>query len=215
MVFRFFKNKKAAPITVEPPASTLTSTSSSTSAASPTPPATSTSQEGHLESKDRGANSSAAANTPNTPAPSVDWDAVGKASATDTVAPPAEKDSENSEETKLAKATTATKALSDFAQMASMRATAEDVIAAYKIFLGRLPESAQVVQQRMGPPVATLLIDFLASTEFLGHPERAKLILGLAKRVQEAQETAASSAGSAISVNSTSSAGTDSNTSNT
>jgi hypothetical protein len=209
MVFRFFKDKKTTPITAEPPASTSTSTSSSTSAAAPTPPATSTSQEAYSESKDQGANSSAA-NKPNTQVPSVDWDAVGKASATNAVASAAEQDPEDSEETKLAKATAATKALSDFAQMASMRATAEDVIAAYKIFLGRLPESAQVVQQRMGPPVATLLIDFLASTEFLGHPERAKLILGLAKRVQEMQETATSSTSIASSATS---AGADSSSS--
>ena len=210
MVFRFFKDKKAAPITAEPPVSTLTSTS--TSAVAPTPASTETGQEGHFESKDQGANSTAA-NTPNTSAPSVDWDAVGKASATNAVASSAEQDPEDSEETKQAKATAATKSLSDFAQMASMRATAEDVIAAYKIFLGRLPESAQVVQQRMGPPVATLLIDFLASTEFLGHPERAKLILGLAKRVQEMQETSASATSSGTS--STGSAGVDSSPSNT
>ena len=210
MVFRFFKDKKAAPITAEPPVSTLTSTS--TSAVAPTPASTETGQEGHFESKDQGANSTAA-NTPNTSAPSVDWDAVGKASATNAVASSAEQDPEDSEETKLAKATAATKSLSDFAQMASMRATAEDVIAAYKIFLGRLPESAQVVQQRMGPPVATLLIDFLASTEFLGHPERAKLILGLAKRVQEMQETATSSTSIASSAGSASSAGADSSSS--
>jgi hypothetical protein len=197
MVFRFFKDKKTAPITAEPPVSTLTSTS--TSAVAPTPPVTSTGKEAHPELNDQGSSSTAAANTPNTSAPSVDWDAVGKASATSPVASSAEQDPEDSEETKLAKATAATKALSDFAQMASMRATAEDVIAAYKIFLGRLPESAQVVQQRMGPPVATLLIDFLASTEFLGHPERAKLILGLAKRVQEMQETSASSTTSSAS----------------
>jgi len=52
-----------------------------------------------------------------------------------------------------------------------------------------LPESEQVVQQRTGLPVATLLINFLASAEFLGHPIRAKLLLGLAKRVIEAQAT--------------------------
>jgi hypothetical protein len=217
MVFRFFKDKKAAPIATEPPASTSTSTSasSSTSAAAPTPASTETGQEAHFESKDQGS-SSTAANTPNTPAPSVDWDAVGKASATNAVASSVEQDPEDSEETKLAKATAATKSLSDFAQMASMRATAEDVIAAYKIFLGRLPESAQVVQQRMGPPVATLLIDFLASTEFLGHPERAKLILGLAKRVQEMQDTSASAVTSSTSsASSVSSAGADSSSSNT
>ena len=71
-----------------------------------------------------------------------------------------------------------------------MNVSKADIIGAYKIFLGRLPESAQVVQQRMGPPVATLLIDFLASDEFLAHPERAKLVLGLAKRVQEKQAAA-------------------------
>jgi hypothetical protein len=208
MVFRFFKDKKTAPVTADPPVSTSISTSTSTAAAAPMPSSTSTGKEAHPELNDQ-SSSSTAANTPNAPAPSVDWDAVGKASETNAVASSAEQDPEDSEETKLAKATAATKALSDFAQMASMRSTAEDVIAAYKIFLGRLPESAQVVQQRMGPPVATLLIDFLASAEFLGHPERAKLILGLAKRVQEMQETSASTATSSAS--SVSSAGADSN----
>lgn len=127
-------------------------------------------------------------------AKAVDWEAASKSPVANPQLAPVEQDPEDDEATKLEKASSATKALTDFAQMASMRATAEDVIAAYKIFLGRLPESAQVVQQRMGPPVATLLIDFLASDEFLMHPERAKLILGLAKRVQEKQEAAAASA---------------------
>ena len=128
-----------------------------------------------------------------TPAPSkaVDWEAASKSPVANPQLAPVEQDPEDDEATKLEKASAATKALTDFAQMASMRATAEDVIAAYKIFLGRLPESALVVQQRMGPPVATLLIDFLASDEFLMHPERAKLILGLAKRVEEKQAAAA------------------------
>jgi hypothetical protein len=39
----------------------------------------------------------------------------------------------------------------------------------------------------MGPPVAKLLVDFLASSEFLSNPERAKLIIGLAKHLQEKQ----------------------------
>ncbi len=116
-------------------------------------------------------------------------DAVSKVSTTNSVAPIVEQDPKNSEETALAKSTATTKPLTDYVQMASMQASAEDVIAAYKIFLGRLPESEQVVQQRTGLPVATLLIDFLASAEFLGHPMRAKLLLGLAKRVIETQAT--------------------------
>ena len=162
MVFRFFKDKTPAPGPVQ--------------AAHPIPATAE--------------NSSAADTKTASPAKAVDWEAASKSPVANPQLAPVEQDPEDDEGTKLEKATAATKALTDFAQMASMRATAEDVIAAYKIFLGRLPESAQVVQQRMGPPVATLLIDFLASDEFLMHPERAKLILGLAKRVQEQQAAA-------------------------
>lgn len=80
-----------------------------------------------------------------------------------------------------------TKPLAEFAQMANLNASAEDVIAAYKIFLGRLPESAQVVQARMGPPIGTLLVDFLLSAEFLQNPEKAQLILALAKKIENEQ----------------------------
>ena len=116
-------------------------------------------------------------------------DVASKTSTTKLVAPIVEQGSKDSKEIALAKSAATTKPLTDYVQMASMQASAEDVIAAYKIFLGRLPESAQVVQQRTGLPVATLLIDFLASAEFLGHPMRAKLLLGLAKRVIETQAT--------------------------
>jgi hypothetical protein len=163
MVFRFFKDKAPAPDTAKSPnaLTTTDTTVGDTNVAKAT-----------------------------TTAKVVDWEAASKSPVANPQLAPVEQDPEDDDGTKLEKATAATKALTDFAQMASMRATAEDVIAAYKIFLGRLPESAQVVQQRMGPPVATLLIDFLASDEFLMHPERAKLILGLAKRVQEQQAAA-------------------------
>ena len=161
MVFRFFKDKAPAPDAAKAPTA-------------PNAPEALTAEPKAVS-----------------PAKAVDWDAVSKSPVANPQLAPVEQDPEDDDATKLEKASAATKALTDFAQMASMRATAEDVIAAYKIFLGRYPESAQVVQQRMGPPVATLLIDFLASDEFLMHPERAKLILGLAKRVQEQQAAAA------------------------
>jgi hypothetical protein len=161
MVFRFFKDKSAVASDPKDSKDLKEAASTQTNAATPVP------------------------------SKAVDWEAASKSPVANPQLAPVEQDPEDDEATKLEKASAATKALTDFAQMASMRATAEDVIAAYKIFLGRLPESAQVVQQRMGPPVATLLIDFLASDEFLMHPERAKLILGLAKRVEEKQAAAA------------------------
>ena len=162
MVFRFFKDKAPAPAAAKEVASVVADTPATTPAVPVDPKA----------------------------APAAQADSQETTSKTPLSNPPAVEPDQNLEDddaTKLEKASAATKALSEFAQMASMRATAEDVIAAYKIFLGRLPESAQVVQQRMGPPVATLLLDFLASSEFLSHPERAKLILGLAKHLQEKQ----------------------------
>jgi len=72
--------------------------------------------------------------------------------------------------------------------------TAEDVIAAYKIFLGRLPESMDVVTPRVGISTAALLVDFLKSREFLDHPPRSQLVLALAKMVLDARKDAAQAA---------------------
>jgi hypothetical protein len=175
VVLRFFKDKKPTAISVSPSSPTSGTLSDATTQTLVTnAPAekittiyTSTSTEAQADG----------------------GDVVSKTSATKPVTPIVEQDPKDSEETALAKSTVTTKPLTDYVQMASMQASAEDVIAAYKIFLGRLPESAQVVQQRTGLPVATLLIDFLASAEFLGHPMRSKLLLGLAKRVIETQAT--------------------------
>ena len=68
-------------------------------------------------------------------------------------------------------------------QMDTIKATREDVIAAYKIFLGRLPESMAVVDPRVGVTPAALLLDFLSSSEFLGHPPREQLVLDLARQI--------------------------------
>jgi hypothetical protein len=162
MVFRFFKDKAPAPAAAKEVAPVVADTPATTPAVPVDPKAAPAAQADNLET-------------------------TSKASLANPTAVAPDQTLEEDDATKLEKATAATKALNDFAQMASMRATAEDVIAAYKIFLGRLPESAQVVQQRMGPPVAKLLVDFLASSEFLSNPERAKLIIGLAKHLQEKQ----------------------------
>jgi hypothetical protein len=175
MVLRFFKDKKSTPF--------LHDRSSPALEAQPTTTAQTLAAQAPVE------NNTTISDSASTDAQAGREDAISKAGTTNSVTPIVEQDPKNSEETALAKSTATTKPLTDYVQMASMQASAEDVIAAYKIFLGRLPESAQVVQQRTGLPVATLLIDFLASAEFLGHPMRAKLLLGLAKRVIESQAT--------------------------
>ena len=73
-------------------------------------------------------------------------------------------------------------------QMDTMKATREDVIAAYKIFLGRLPESMKVVEPRVGVTPFALLVDFLASKEFLDQAPKSQLVLAVAKKVLDARE---------------------------
>jgi len=71
-----------------------------------------------------------------------------------------------------------------------LRMTKEDVIAAYKIFLNRLPESATVMNLRIGGSTEANLIDFVLADEFLKRPEVRPLILGLAKQITERQKAA-------------------------
>ena len=79
----------------------------------------------------------------------------------------------------------------DLGQMGSMTATREDVIAAYKIFLGRLPESMEVVDPRVGVTPAALLVDFLASKEFLDQTPKSQLVLAVAKKILDERRQAA------------------------
>ena len=76
-------------------------------------------------------------------------------------------------------------------QMGTMKATREDVIAAYKIFLGRLPESMEVVDLRVGVSPAALLVDFLASKEFLDQAPKSQLVLAVAKKILDERKQAA------------------------
>ena len=71
----------------------------------------------------------------------------------------------------------------DLGQMDTLKATREDVIAAYKIFLGRLPESMEVVDPRVGVASSAILLDFLISKEFLDQSSKSQLILALAKKI--------------------------------
>jgi hypothetical protein len=62
-------------------------------------------------------------------------------------------------------------------------ATREDVIAAFKIFLGRMPESEEVIATWVGVKPEAILVDFLKSQEFLNHTPKSQFILALAKKV--------------------------------
>ncbi len=73
-------------------------------------------------------------------------------------------------------------------QMESLVMSAEDVIAAYKIFLKRHPENLQVIEPRVGHTSDRVLYDFITSGEFLARPEVPNLILALAKKIIDAQK---------------------------
>ena len=65
----------------------------------------------------------------------------------------------------------------------SFNMSAEDVIAAYKLFLNRFPENQDVLEQKLGVPPLSLLKDLLVSDEFLSRTEIWKTIVNAAKIV--------------------------------
>lgn len=72
---------------------------------------------------------------------------------------------------------------SEVASAQKLTATREDVLAAYKIFFGRLPESEEVIKLWVGTNPEAVLAGFLKSAEFLDHPQKSQFILALAKKV--------------------------------
>jgi len=66
--------------------------------------------------------------------------------------------------------------------------TREDVIAAYKIFLNRLPESFEVIQSRLNSSVEANLIDFALADEFIKRADLAAIVFPIAKKIIEASE---------------------------
>lgn len=69
-----------------------------------------------------------------------------------------------------------------------MNVSSEDIIGAYKIFLDRPPESAQVIQSRLSKTAELNLIDFVLSDEFLKRPDIAQTLLKAAAQVAESQK---------------------------
>jgi hypothetical protein len=67
----------------------------------------------------------------------------------------------------------------------SSNATAEDITAAYKLFLGRFPENSEVVQVRVGIEMQRILRTFMLSEEFLQRQDNWPIVVEAAKRVIE------------------------------
>ena len=66
--------------------------------------------------------------------------------------------------------------------------TEEDVIAAYKIFLNRFPESLMVIKPRLNSPIEANLIDFALSDEFISRADLPAIVFPIAKKIIEASE---------------------------
>jgi hypothetical protein len=75
----------------------------------------------------------------------------------------------------------------------SSNATAEDITAAYKLFLGRFPENSEVVQVRVGIEMQRILRTFMLSEEFLQRQDNWPIVVEAAKRVIELNKQAQAS----------------------
>jgi hypothetical protein len=70
-------------------------------------------------------------------------------------------------------------------QLPTIPATREDVIAAYKIFLDRLPESEEVITPRIGLARERILSSFITSKYFLSRPKNIQLLLLTAIQIEQ------------------------------
>lgn len=66
----------------------------------------------------------------------------------------------------------------------NLRMTREDIIAAYKLILKRMPENEEVVTPRIGLFGLQLLPEFLLSDEFAKRPEAPDLIYSAIKELK-------------------------------
>ena len=62
-----------------------------------------------------------------------------------------------------------------------MELSKEDLIAAYKIFLNRLPENPQAIASRLGNSAEKTLIEFMLSDEFLNQGDVKQLLIQMDK----------------------------------
>ena len=74
-------------------------------------------------------------------------------------------------------------------QVPLVAATREDVIAAYKIFLDRLPESEEVITPRIGIARERILSSFMTSKYFLSRPKNIQLLLLTAIQIEQKAST--------------------------
>jgi hypothetical protein len=74
-------------------------------------------------------------------------------------------------------------------QASTLKMTAEDIAAAYKIFLKRHAESPLVIAPWVGVTGDQLLIDFLSSAEFLNRPGVKGLLKSIVKQILESEKT--------------------------
>jgi hypothetical protein len=65
-----------------------------------------------------------------------------------------------------------------------VKATFEDVVAAYKIFLRRKPENQTVIESRLGVSREKLFVNFMTAKEFIKYPENINLILQTAREIE-------------------------------
>jgi hypothetical protein len=70
-------------------------------------------------------------------------------------------------------------------QVPLVPATREDVIAAYKIFLDRLPENEEVITPRIGIARERILSSFMTSKYFLSRPKNIQLLLLTAIQIEQ------------------------------
>ena len=70
-------------------------------------------------------------------------------------------------------------------QVPLVPATREDVIAAYKIFLDRLPENEEVITPRIGLARERILSSFMTSKYFLSRPKNIQLLLLTAIQIEQ------------------------------
>jgi hypothetical protein len=66
----------------------------------------------------------------------------------------------------------------------SSKATREDIIAVYKLFLGRFPENEDVITPRIGLDMPVLLKSFLLSDEFIQREEHWPLLQQAGEKIK-------------------------------
>lgn len=67
--------------------------------------------------------------------------------------------------------------------------TAEDIVAAYKLFFRRMPENQEVINNRIGLSANQILSSFLMSDEFTSIPDSSQLLHECIKSIEHKQSS--------------------------